>query len=48
MITIPIWLFILLAVLAMPFAVAMAVCGIIIIIEKSCGWKLPRGKGKRK
>lgn len=48
MITIPLWLLILLVVLAMPFAGAMTVCGIIIIIEKSCGWKLPRGKGKRK
>ena len=47
MIAIPIWLFILMAVLALPFAVAMVICGAIIIIEKICGWKLPRWKGKR-
>jgi len=48
MITIPIWLLILLVTLALPFAAAMTVCGLIILIERVCGWKLPRRKGKRK
>ena len=46
MITIPIWLLILLITLSLPFAGAMTVCGLIIIIERLCGWKLPRRTGK--
>ena len=48
MITIPIWLLILLITLSLPFATAMVVCGLIIVIERICGWKLPRRKGKTK
>ena len=46
MISIPVWLLILLITLSLPFAGAMAVGGLIIIIERICGWKLPRRKGK--
>ncbi len=46
MITIPIWLLLLLIVLSLPFAGAIIVGGLIIIIERICGWKLPRRKGK--
>ena len=46
MISIPLWLLILLVVLSLPFAGATIVCGIIVIIERICGWKLPRGKGR--
>ena len=48
MISIPIWLLILLITLALPFATAMVVCGLIIVIERICGWKFPRWKGKTK
>lgn len=40
MITIPIWLLILLITLSLPFAAAMLVGALIVLIERIWGWKI--------